>query len=385
MADICLYFQAHQPHRLNRISPLEIGRGKDPFDSLLNTHILNRVSDQCYLPTNKLLLRLIRAFGGQFSLAFSLSGCLLDQLMAHRPDVILSFQRLAGSGCVEFLGETYEHSLAYLWDKDEFRAQVEEHSQLVFRLFGQRPEVFRNTELIYDDKLAKRVGEMGFKALVTEGANRILGRNSPHVLYSSASRPSLPLLLRDYPRSDDIAFRFGDEDWEHHPLEIDLFQEWIHQSPFPIRNIFMDYETFGEHKKQDSGLFYFLSHWIRKAQRRDRFLSPSQIMAHHAPKEILRVASSISWADEARDLSAWMGNDMQKDALSKAYALKNRVQEKPLKKKIWRRFLQSDHFYYMATKSGRDAEVHAYFSPYRSPHDAYLVYMKALADFEAGL
>ncbi|MEO0897331.1 MAG: glycoside hydrolase family 57 protein [Bacteroidota bacterium] len=383
MPDICLYFQAHQPHRLRRVSPLDIGRGQKPFDTYLNSQILHRVADLCYLPMNTLLKKLILAYPSQFSVAFSLSGCLLDQLGDWRPEVIASFQELAATGRVEFLGETYEHSLSYVFDRDEFDRQLNAHREVIHRLFGQQTKVFRHTELIYTNSLADHIAQKGFRGILTEGADRLLEENSPNRLYSSKGLNPIPLMLRDYRRSDDIAFRYNDPEWEYSPLDPNVFQGWIHESEGDLVNIFMDYETFGEHQSDHSDLFTFFSQWIEQAVVSNQFLLPSEVLEKHIPSDSLDVPDYVSWADTSRSLQAWLGNELQQDALRKVISLKQSLcRQHP---EIWRRLLQSDHFYYMATGEGPDAEVHEYFSPYKSPYDAYLVYMNVLSNLESSL
>lgn len=382
MQTICLYFQAHQPHRLRSFSPFDIGKNKDPFDHQLNAGILHRVSERCYLPTNQLLLDLIHRFEGRFKIAFSLSGCLLDQLAEIRPDVIDSFRRLAASGCVEFLGETDQHSLASIMDWDEFEWEVREHSRKIFRLLGQIPLVFRNTELIYSNELAERVEKLGFRGVIAEGLEKLTQSGGSHQLYHSATPSPLPVILRDFQRSDDIAFRFNDRKWEHYPLEPQRFQGWIEESGGGTCNIFMDYETFGEHQDQSNGLFHFFAKWVASSIDKNTFLTPSELIKSQPIMAVYHVPKWISWADSERDLSAWQGNSMQKEALLRAFLLKDRVEDRPKLLARWRRLLQSDHFYYMATKEGPDGEVHEYFSPFATPHDAYLRFMNVIADLE---
>ncbi|MCI4670627.1 MAG: glycoside hydrolase family 57 protein [Bacteroidia bacterium] len=385
MAQICLYFQAHQPHRLRPINPFDIGKGKDPFDHFLNADILHRVADKCYLPTNQLLLKLIKATQGRFRLAFSLSGCLLDQLEESRKDVIESFQELAACGCVEFLAETYQHSLASIMDWEEFDEQVEAHSQAIFRLFGQWPKVFRNTELIYSNELAKRLVRQNYKGIVTEGIESMLPANELHSIYQSATLTPISVILRDYERSDDLAFRFNDENWEYYPLETAQFQKWIEGEGRKGSHIFLDYETFGEHQDASNGVFDFFHEWVLGFCEKNEFFTPNELISSEKPTGIFDSPSWISWADTERDLSAWQGNDMQKEALSKVFLLKPRLENNSEYKQTWKRLLQSDHFYYMATKEGADGEVHEYFSPFATPHDAYLRFMNIIADLDQQL
>ena len=382
MACVCLYFQVHQPFRLRRYSVFDT----DPFyfDELKNAEICRKVAHKCYLPANRLMLELVRRHEGKFRLAYSITGIALEQFETYVPEVIDSFKALADTGCVEFLAETYYHSLAFLYSRDEFRAQVELHRAKVKQLFGQDPRVFRNTELIYSDAIGLLVSHMGFDACLAEGADHVLGYRSPNYLYRPPHAPKLKLLLKNYRLSDDIAFRFGNRSWEHWPVTAEKFAAWVTQinGNGVCCNLFMDYETVGEHQWAETGIFEFLEHLPRAILKADHhsFVTPSELIDSIEALGELGVENPTSWADTERDLSAWLGNAMQSNALIELYKL-----EKPLKEKgdenlmaDWRRLQSSDHAYYMSTKYFSDGDVHRYFSPYESPYDSYINFMNVL-------
>jgi alpha-amylase len=381
MASVCFYFQIHQPYRLRRYSVFDTDRHY--FDEQKNAEIVRKVAGTCYLPANETLLDTIRQHEGRFRLAYSITGVALEQLKQHAPDVIDSFQRLNQTGCVEFLSETSHHSLAFLYSREEFRAQVEEHRRLIKELFGQEPRVFRNTELIYNNDLAHFVAHMGYDAILTEGADHVLGTRSPNFLYRPP-HARLKLLLKNYRLSDDIAFRFSNRDWEQWPLTAEKFAAWVRQinGHGQLCNLFMDYETFGEHQWASTGIFDFLRHLPAEILRdgSNDFLTPSQVVDAQEPAGELDVPHMISWADEERDLSAWLGNAMQSNALHELYKLEGPLKEKgdPVLLDDWRRLTTSDHFYYMCTKYWADGDVHKYFSPYESPYDSYINFMNVL-------
>ena len=381
MASVCLYFQVHQPFRLRRYSVFDT----DPFyfDDLKNAEICRKVAHKCYLPANALLLDLIRRYGRQFQVAFAITGVAIEQFRLYAPEVLEGFQRLAQTGCVEFLGETYYHSLASLYSDDEFREQVQMHRSLMAELFNQDPRVFRNTELIYDDKLGLDLSHRGFDGCLAEGADHVLGFRSPNWLYHPPHATRFKLLLKNYRLSDDIAFRFGNRAWEHWPVTADTFAGWIDQinGNGVCCNLFMDYETLGEHQWVDTGIFQFMEHLPRAVLAAGHeFCTPSQIVDKYDVIDELAVEQSTSWADTERDTSAWVGNAMQSNALIELYKL-----EKTLKASgdaalltDWRRLQASDHVYYMSTKYFADGAVHKYFSPYESPYDSYINFMNVL-------
>ena len=387
MPSVCIYFQVHQPYRLRRYSFFDIGSVHVYDDEEGNRRVLNKVADKCYLPTNALLLSLIKEYGGYFRIAFSLTGVILEQMEKYRPDVLESFQKLADTGCVEFLSETYYHSLAFLFSPREFREQVKLHGKKIRELFGWRPVTFRNTELIYNNELAKVIEDMGYKAILAEGADKILGWRSPNFVYRPAGCETIKLLLKNYRLSDDIAFRFSDTQWSEYPLMADKFAHWLHQinAGGEVINLFMDYETFGEHQWQETGIFEFLKVLPREIARHPdfNFRTPAEVASDCEARASLDVPEPISWADTERDLTAWMGNAMQRDALRALYALEKVVRRRKDKGLLhtWRMLQTSDHFYYMCTKWFADGDVHKYFNPFESPYDACINYMNILEDF----
>jgi alpha-amylase len=387
MPSVCLYFQVHQPRRLRRYSYFDIGRDHDYVDEEKNRLILDKVAEKCYLPANECIRRLIRRYEGRFRLAFSLTGVLMEQLQAYRPDVLESFKDLAGSGCVEFLGETYDHSLAFLFSRDEFRDQVYLHRRKIGDLFGRRPETFRHTELIYNNQLAAEVERLGYTAVLAEGAEQILGDGSPNAVYRPAGCERLRLLLRNYRLSDDVSFRFSRRDWPGYPLTAEKFAHWVHriEGRDAVVNLFMDYETIGEHQWRDTGIFEFFEQLPGEIFRHPDFvfMTPAEAAGRLAPAGGLDVPDMVSWADTERNLTAWLGNALQKDAIGALYAMEEAVRRRDdeAMTETWRMLQTSDHFYYMCTKWFADGDVHKYFNPYASPYDAYINYMNILDDF----
>ena len=387
MPVICLYFQAHQPRRLRHYTFFDISQGRTYEDVEENRRLLDRVAEKCYLPANRILLDLIRRHTGAFRIAFSLTGVLLEQLEKDRPDVLDSFKALADTGCVEFLNETYCHSLAFLFSLKEFKRQVLQHKRKIKSLFGQTPTTFRHTELIYNNDLAHVVEKMGYRAILAEGAERILDGRSPNCVYQPAGCGTLKLLLRNHRLSDDIAFRFSDRAWPEYPLTAEKFANWIHRidADDAVVNLFMDYETFGEHHWAESGIFDFLGTFSSAILTKSsfRFQTPAEAAASHDPVALLNVPDALSWADRERDLTAWLGSAMQKDAIQTLYQLEADVRCRRDRQSLqdWRMLQTSDHFYYMCTKWSADGDVHQYFNPYPSPYDAYINYMNILDDF----
>ena len=355
MRSICFYFQVHQPVRLRRYRFFEIGKNHQYFDDHANRTIMQKVAAKGYLPTNQMLLDLIREYGQQFKVSFSVTGTALVQMEKYSPQTLESFQKLAATGCVEFLGETYAHSLCSLRSKDEFINQVGLHKEKIKEHFGQDPVVFRNTELIYSDDISEMVEEMGFKAQLTEGAKQILGWKSPNYLYCSARRPKLKLLLKNYRLSDDIAFRFSNRDWPDWPLTSEKFVGWLNELPpeEEIVNLFMDYETFGEHQWAETGIFDFMRHLPKAvfSNSNYKFITPSEAVESLNPVGPIHVPFPISWADEERDLTAWLGNDLQDDAFDSLYRMESMIRNTTDKNllKDWEYLQTSDHFYYMCT------------------------------------
>jgi len=411
MASIVLYFQWHQPHRLARYSVFD--DHAEYFDSSGNAEILRRVAQRCYAPVTETLLDLIERHAGRFKVCFSLTGTVLDQLEAWAPEVITLLARAVDTGCCELLGETSHHSLAFLADRAEFRRQVEEHESRMHSLFGVRPTVFRNTELIYSNELAQELsswtdqqGEPRYAGVLTEGVDRILGFRSPNYLYAPPGKPRgrdgrpFTLLLKNYRLSDDIAFRFSNRSWSEWPLTAAKFARWVDQinGDGHVCNLFMDYETFGEHQRADTGILHFLEQLPDRVLEvnpgHNGFAMPSEVIREHPPSDIYDVPEPISWADTERDLSAWRGNAMQQNAMDELYRLGTpilrrvelaralgdpaRLAEAERLIEDWRRLTTSDHVYYMSTKFWGDGDVHTYFSPYESPYDAYINFMNVL-------
>lgn len=390
MKSICFYFQVHQPFRLRNYRFFDIGRNHSYFDDMQNAWICRRVAEKCYLPTNKLMLDLIKQHGGAFKISYSISGVALDQFERYTPEVIDSFKELAKTGCVEFLAETYTHSLSSLKSKQEFISQVKIHSSKIEQLFGQRPKVFRNTELIYSDAIGEMVSEMGFKAQLSEGAKHILGWRSPNYAYQHPSNNGLKLLLKNFQLSDDIAFRFSQHTWDGYPVTAEKYVDWLNSVDSPeCINLFMDYETFGEHQWKETGIFEFLKHLPSRVFSHSdyTFNTPSELADNLNPIDKVYVPYPMSWADEERDLTAWLGNDLQDDAFDQIYAFEEKVRKiDDLNFWIdWRYLQTSDHFYYMCTKWFSDGDVHKYFNHYDSPYEAYMNYANVLSDFRIRL
>lgn len=384
---ISLYFQVHQPFRLRTYRFFDIGKNHRYFDEYFNRMILRRVAEKSYLPMNALLLKTIKEQGSAFKVSFSFSGIVLEQMEMYAPEVIESFRELIATRQVEVLAETYAHSLSSLRDADEFKRQVEAHSAKVEQLFGVKPVSFRNTELIYSDEIGALVAEMGFQVMLTEGAKHILGWKSPNYLYTNAINPKLKMLLRNFRLSDDITFRFSQQSWPEWPITAEKFVGWLNHMPEKeeIVNIFMDYETFGEHQPASTGIFDFMKALPAAVlQNTDfKFSTPSEIAKKHQPISAIHVPNTISWADEERDLSAWTGNNLQDDALEKLYSLTGKIKASndDQLKADWNYLQSSDHFFYMCTKWLSDSDLHKYFNHYPSPYEAYINYMNVLSDF----
>ena len=382
MASVVFYFQVHQPFRLRRYTIFD--SAPDYFDDPRNREVCQKVAHKCYLPANRLIRRLIEAHEGRFRASFSLTGTIIEQLQAWAPDVLESFRELAATGCVEFIAETYYHTLAFLYNREEFAAQIEQHRRCVIDQFGQRPRVFRNTELTYNNDVARVAEDMGFDAVLTEGADNVLGYRSPNFIYNPPNCGDLRILMKNYRLSDDIAFRFSERSWSEWPLMAEKFVDWVDQinGNGYVCNLFMDYETFGEHQWADTGIFEFLrvmpDHLL--ATGKNDFLTVSQAIDRYPTVGEVDVPHMISWADTERDLSAWLGNSMQSNALHDVYAMADDILATGDEALItdWRKLQTSDHFYYMCTKWFADGDVHKYFNPYESPYDAYINYMNIL-------
>ena len=382
---VCLYFQVHQPNRLRQYRFFDIGKNSHYYDDFTNRTILRRIAQKCYLPMNELRLQQIEEQKGAFKVAFSITGTALEQFDRYCPEVLDSFKKLAATGCVEFLSETYYHSLSSLASESEFKHQVAKHKEAIEKYFGVTPTTFRNTELIYSDSIANMVGDLGFKTILTEGAKHVLGWQSPNYLYKATTKKNQKLLLRNSGLSDDIAFRFSNKGWENWPLTTDKFVSWLKSGDGEIVNLFMDYETFGEHQAASTGIFDFMK-YLPAAVLADgefEFVTPARAARKHKPVAPLCIPDAISWADEERDTSAWLGNELQNEAFNKLYSLSEKLAILN-DAELWSDFghlQESDHFYYMCTKYFSDGAVHKYFNPYDTPFEAFINYMNVLSDF----
>jgi alpha-amylase len=388
MPSICFYFQVHQPHRLKNYDCFKIGSDHQYEDEAKNIEILNRVARKCYLPANHTLLQLIDKHQGDFKISYSLSGTVIEQMEKYRPDVLRSFQALAETGCVEFLSETYYHSLSYLYSKEEFIRQIDKHKAKIKEHFHQTPTVFRNTELIYNNEIAKFISELGYKGIICEGLDHVLGHRTPNFLHHPPNVPNIKCLLKNYKLSDDIAFRFSNREWSEWPLTAPKFANWAHgvAGNGDTVNLFMDYETFGEHQWPETGIFDFLAHVPQELKKHSDFdfKTPSEVIMSYESKGEYDVHQLSSWADIERDLSAWLGNNLQHDAMERIYKLESAIKLTGDEGLIhqWASLTTSDHFYYMCTKYWNDGDVHKYFSHYNTPYDAYINYMNVLTDLE---
>ena len=386
MKTVCLYFQVHQPWRLKVYRFFNIGKDHNYLDDFTNRAIMQKVARQCYLPMNALLLKLIKENKGAFKCSFSITGSAVEQFRAYAPEVLDSFRALAETGCVEFLAETYSHSLAALSSKEDFVEQVKLHTKMIKEEFGKKPVAFRNTELIYSDQIGEMVSELGFKTILAEGARHVMGWKSPNYIYTNSIDNRLRVLLRNYKLSDDIAFRFSNQGWDQYPLTADKFAQWVADENGEVMNLFMDYETFGEHQKATTGIFDFMKALPKALLKHNDvcFATVSEAAKSAQPVGVLHCPHVMSWADEERDVTAWLGNELQNEAFSKLYALKDKV--KSLKNAdfeyVWNFMQTSDHFYYLATKWLSDGDVHSYFNPYGSSYEAFINYMNVLSDFE---
>lgn len=387
MRSICFFFQIHQPYRLRTYRFFDIGDNHNYYDEYLNRSIINRVAERCYIPMNNLLINLIKEYGQAFKVSLSITGSAIDQMQQYAPAAIKSFKELIATGNVEVLAETYGHTLASLKNEEEFKLQVKKHSDKIAALFGIVPVTFRNTEMIYSDLIGKSVADMGFKTMLTEGAKHILGWKSPNYLYVNAINPRLKLLLRNFRLSDDIAFRFSERRWSDWPLTAEKFAGWLNDIE-PIQetvNIFVDYETFGEHQWESTGIFNFMKALPGEIYKQTdfQFSTPSEVSDRLQPISAIHVPHPISWADEERDTTAWLGNDLQDEASDSLYSLSEKIKLVDDKAILtdWQYLQTSDHFYYMCTKWFSDGDVHQYFNPYPSPYEAFMNYMNVLSDF----
>lgn len=388
---IVLYLHVHQPYRIRHYTVFDAAVNHDYFDAPIhdktsNEAILKKVAEKSYLPTNKKLLELLQA-NPEFKLSMSITGTVLEQLEKWSPEALQSFKDLVGTGRVEIVAETYHHSLAFFYSRAEFEMQVDMHKRKVQELFGQTPQVFRNTELSYNNDIAVWADRAGYKGILTEGWDKVLGWRSPNYVYRPTYTNQIRLLMKNYKLSDDIAFRFGDQNWAEWPLTADKFAHWLSEDHEASNfNLFMDYETFGEHQWSESGIFDFLHHlpqeWLKTEG--NTFMTVSEVIDTFEPKDMVDVPQTITWADTERDLSAWLGNAMQTSSISSLYGLQDLIIGTNDLALIedWRRLQTSDHFYYMCTKWFNDGDIHAYFSPYDTPYEAYINFMNAYHDLK---
>jgi len=387
MVAICFYFQVHQPFRLKKYRIFDISHDENYFDEEKNRQIMIKVAEKCYLPMNKILLELAKQYKGRFKFSFSISGVAIEQMEKYAPHVLESFKELAKTGCCEFISETYYHSLSFLYSKDEFKEQINMHKKLIKKHFNQEPTIFRNTELIYTNDLADYIEELGYKGILSEGWDSVLGWRSPNFLYEPQNtKGNIALFTKNYKLSDDIAFRFSNKAWEEWPLTSEKYCSWVNQlnGNGEILNLFMDYETFGEHQWADTGIFDFMRVLPEKILKNNdnSFVTPSEAIKKFPLRDRLDVPFFLSWADTERDLSAWLSNRMQQESIREIYELESIVKKLDDKKLLddWRKMTTSDHYYYMCTKFWGDGDVHKYFSAYDSPYDAYIYFMNCLND-----
>lgn len=385
MTNISLYFQVHQPYRIRRFTVFDISKSNSYFDEQKNFEVLEKVSKKCYIPTTKMLIELLKKYP-DFKIAFSFSGVFLDQVRSYFPELLSLFKRICTSENVEVLDETYYHSLAFIHSKEEYGEQILLHRKLIDSLFSKKPTTFRNTELVYSNEIADFASNLGYDAILAEGADFVLRGNSPNKVYTNPKK-TISVLLKNYRLSDDIAFRFSDKNWKEWPLKADKYIEWIGQAGFgsDVINLFMDYETFGEHQWEDTGIFNFFNKFIEYSNKYGhKFFTPAQSASTFIPEKVYDVPFYLSWADTERDLSAWTGNSMQQSALTKIYEIEELVKKSKDKNLIdaWRKLQTSDHFYYMCTKYFNDGDVHKYFSPYETPYDAFVYFMNIFSDIK---
>ena len=391
MKTVCLNFQVHQPFRYRKYRFFDIGNDAYYYDDFANETIMRKVADKTYLPANKIILDLILKYKGKFKVTYSLSGVVIEQFKLYSPELIGSFAELAATGCVEFLSETYANSMVSMADEDFFLSQVKAHDDLIEELFGQRPKVFKNTELIYSDEIGDLVNRMGFEAMITEGAKHILGWKSPNYLYCNALNPRLKVLMRNFRFSDDLSFKFSNKGWNEFPLTAEKYAGWMVNLPKEeeVITIFINYETFGRLQPKSSGIFEFLKKLPEDVLKTGtlNFSTPSEVVRNLQPVSSVHVPYPISWADEERDLSAWLGNELQKEAFDKLYELKDRMRSctNAMMLKDWNYLQTNDHLYYMCTKFFSDGEVHKSFNPYSTPYEAFINYMNVLSDFKIRL
>lgn len=382
MKKICFYFQVHQPCRISQYSFFELGNHNQYWNESLDQKILNEVADESYLPANKLLLSLIKKHQGNFNVSFSLSGILIEQLEKYRPDILASFQELVQTGCVEIIAETYYHSLSALYNEQEFIHQVQLHQEKIKEIFGVETKTFRNTELIYSNQIAKQIKQLGFETTLTEGIEWNLNERTPNQFFK-AKDENLHLLIRNTHLSDDIAFRFANSSWAEFPLTAEKYLAWCKKEEGDVINLFMDYETIGESQKKTISIFDFLEEFIDLAiEEKNIFQTPNQMIPTKFSKEEYHVPLPISWGNQSKDISTWLGNAMQKEALLKIYTFNKAIQHRKDLLETWRKLQVSNLFYYMNTKTEEEEEKYHYIRPYPSAYDTYIFYMNIISDLK---
>lgn len=391
MKAINLYLHVHQPYRIRHYTIFDAGERHDYFNAphghrTNNENIMHKVAAKSYIPTNRKLLQLLHRHP-EFKLSMSITGTALEQFEQWSPAVLKSFQDLTNTGRVEIVAETYHHSLAFFYSLSEFETQVDMHREKVQQLFGQTPAVFRNTELSYNNDLAYWADRKGYKGILAEGWDPILGWRNPNFVYRPAHTDTIRLLMKNYKLSDDIAFRFGNRGWSEWPLTVDKFTYWLNATAdAEVFNLFMDYETFGEHQWDHTGIFDFLEHlpaeWMKTPG--NTFTTVSEAIDRFEARDQIDTPHTTTWADTERDLSAWLGNPMQHQAIQALYDMQKPIMDTGDLALIddWRKLQTSDHFYYMCTKWFSDGDIHAYFSPYESPYEAFTNFMNAWHDLK---
>lgn len=401
MISVCLYFKVHQPYRLKKYQAKDIDACHCYEDEAADRESINQLADLCCLPANEIIYEQFIQQNGKFKISFSISGIVLELFQQYRPDVIRSFKKLAATGCIEFLAETYYHSLSSLYSVTEFQRQIQKHAELIKSLFGMQPVVFKNTELIHNNRIASSIGELGFKGILCEGVERILKGRSCNKIYAVPDYEEPALLLRNATLSDDIAFRFGDPNWSEHPLTADKFADWLHQhqpANTDVINLFMDYETFGVYKKEETGIFQFLEFLPAAVLKNEgfRFSTPSEVLDSHYPKDSYDVSQTISWEDQSNASCIWCENVMQNNTLKKIYSIQNLVLQSTDERDadIWGRLQSADYFYYMAVPavaatrqvlSLQHKHAGKYFNPGTTPQEVFRHYTNLVADFEISL
>jgi alpha-amylase len=403
LTDVVFVFEVHQPYRLRRSfyweNKIFKRLKKDElfdyyFDHEVNREVFERACRKCYFPSNRILLDVIdkhRKEKKRVKLSFSLSGVFLEQCEMFNKDLLETFKQLAETGCVEFLDQTYYHSLASLYpEKEEFIEQTRAHQEAMRSLLGYTPTVFENTELLYNNAVAKTVEELGYTGIFTEGIERILHGESPNYLYTPKNCERIKVLLRNYKLTDDIGFRFSARWWNEWPLTADKYASWLAGTQGNLINIFPDYETFGEHHWPETGIHDFLKHLPEEILKwwNLHMATPSEVIEKYTPAgeiDVPELGGTVSWADLERDASCWLGNTMQWAYYTGLRRLEPFVKESGDKEflKLWRYFQTSDHLYYMFTAGGGPGEVHSYFSSFNTPADAFVTAQAAILDFES--